>query len=176
MCVGRPGPWQAGVFPPEEIAWIFQCRYARASLTHLTALGGSSDDERRQALRLLSPSILRQFDSRGQREIQAFVGRAVFAASTRFWTRLLAAQAAIAAQMAGPVLRLRRRPLGVRESPLLWTVRHERPVIYLHSDASALGVGIVIDSEEASLESESDLSTTESARGVDEWEDDDWEL
>ena len=92
---------------------------ARAILTPLTALGGSSDDERRQALRLLSPSILRQFDSRGQREIQAFVGRAVFAASTRFWTRLLAAQTAIAAQMVGPVLRLRRRPLGVRESPLL---------------------------------------------------------
>ena len=58
----------------------------------------------------------------------------------------------------------------------MWTVRHERPVLYLRSDASALGVGIEIESEEASLESESDLSTTESARGVDEWEDDDWEL
>ena len=175
LCVGRPGPRQAGVFPPEEIAWIFQCCYARATLTPLTALGGSSDDERRQALRLLSPSILRRFDSRGQCEIRAFVGRAVFAAGTRFWTRLLAAQTAIAAQMVGPVLRLRRQPFGIRESPL-WAVRHKRPVIYLYSDASLLGVGIGNDPLEASLDSGSDQSSTASFCGVDKWEDDDWEL
>ena len=104
------------------------------------------------------------------------MGRTVFAARTRFWARLLAAQTSIAAQMAGPVLRLGRQPLGIWESPLRWTVRHEQPVIYLQSDASALRVGIWNVPVDSSSESESDLSLTASFRGVEEWEDDDWEL
>ena len=116
---------------------------------------------------LLSPSILRRFDLRGQREIQSFVGRAIFAARMRFWAHLLSVQTAIAAQMVGPVLRLRRQPFGIRESPL-WAVRHERPVIYLYSDASLLGVGIGNDPLEASRDSGLDLSSTASFCGVDE--------